>query len=106
MPHMRLFRKHGCSCGVLLEMRDAPSRCQMQELSILDYPLVHHPAPIKAAAALLSAVSFQTKTLRPYLDEIKVLACSHSFKLSRFMYLITLHWGREGCTAPAYRKSR
>lgn len=50
----------------------------MQELSILDYPLVHHPAPIKAAAALLSAVSFHTKTLRPYLDEIKVPACSHN----------------------------
>ena len=44
----------------------------LQELSILDYSLVHRPAPIKAAAALLSAVSFQTKTLRPYLDEIEV----------------------------------
>ena len=44
----------------------------LQELSILDYSLVHRPAPIKAAAALLSAVSFQTKTLRPYLDELEV----------------------------------
>ena len=55
-----------------------PVACRMQELSILDYPLVHHSAPIKAAAALLSAVSFQTKTLRPYLDEMKVLACCSS----------------------------
>ena len=54
----------------------------MQELSILDYPLVHHPAPIKAAAALLSAVSFQTRTLQPYLEEIEVLACRHSFSFS------------------------
>ena len=60
--------------------RDPVAR-EMQELSILDYPLVHHSAPIKAAAALLSAVSFQTKTLRPYLDEMKVLACCCVFKL-------------------------
>ena len=62
-------------------MRGDQSPCHAQELSILDYPLVHHPAPIKAAAALLSAVSFQTKTLRPYLDEIKVLTRSRSFNI-------------------------
>ncbi len=74
----------------------------MQELSILDYPLVHHPAPTKAAAALLSAVSFQTKTLRPYLDEIKVLACSHSS--SHLMSMVMLHWGGADCTASACKK--
>ena len=44
----------------------------LQELSVLEYSLVHRPAPIKAAAALLSAVSFQTKALRPYLGEMEV----------------------------------
>ena len=47
----------------------------LQELSLLEYSLVHRPAPIKAAAALLSAASFQTKALRPYLLEMEVHIC-------------------------------
>ena len=47
----------------------------MQELSILDYSLVHRSAPIKATGALMAAVSFQTKTLRPYMEEIEVGGC-------------------------------
>ena len=48
----------------------------MQELSILDYSLVHRSAPMKAAGALMAAVSFQTKTLRPYMEEMEVGGCT------------------------------
>lgn len=44
----------------------------MQELSVLEYSLVHRSAPLKAAGALMAAVSFQTKTLRPYMEEMEV----------------------------------
>ena len=52
------------------------STATMQELSILEYSLVHRSAPLKAAGALMAAVSFQTKTLRPYMKEIEVRASS------------------------------
>ena len=47
----------------------------MQELSVLEYSLVHRSAPLKAAGALMAAVSFLTKTQRPYTEEIEVGGC-------------------------------
>ena len=63
-------KQHGKgSCSQLVH--DA-STATMQELSILEYSLVHRSAPMKAAGALMAAVSIQTKTLQPYMEEMEV----------------------------------